>query len=100
MYVLLTRIVNTDDVVLNLARSIDVELSIADIDRSHGLGRTLLGSEDTSRPRDIVVKFVIYRLRAKFHKALVLTKNLGYRGVFSNQHLTKSHGKLLYEARR
>lgn len=91
---------NTDDIVLNLARSIDVELSISDIDRSHRLGKPGLGSGDTSRPRDIVVKFVSYRSRVKFYKARVLTKTRGYRGVFINEHLTRSRGKLLYQARR
>ena len=91
---------NTDDLVLNLARSIDVELSLGDIDRSHRLGRPGNATGDTPRPRDIVVKFVSYRSRAKFYKARVLTKNRGYRGVFINEHLTRSRGKLLYLARR
>lgn len=89
---------NTDDLILNLARSIDVELTVQDIDRSHRLGRPTNGV--SPRPRDIIVKFVSYRSRAKFYKNRVLTKGRGHRGVFINEHLTKSRGRLLYLARR
>ena len=64
---------NTDDLVLNLARSIDVELSLGDIDRSHRLGKPGNATGDTPRPRDTVVKFVSYRSRAKFYKCLPKT---------------------------
>lgn len=89
---------NTDDLILNLARSIDVELTVQDIDRSHRLGRPISGV--SPRPRDIIVKFISYRSRAKFYKNRVLTKGRGHRGVFINEHLTKSRGRLLYLARR
>lgn len=89
---------NTDDLILNLARSIDVELTVQDIDRSHRLGRPTNGA--SPRPRDIIVKFISYRSRAKFYKNRVLTKGRGHRGVFINEHLTKSRGRLLYLARR
>lgn len=88
---------DTDDFVVNLARNIDVELCLQDIDRSHRLGRL---QEDTTKPRDIIVKFATYRMRAKFYKARVLTKDRGFRGVFVNEHLTKPRSKILYEARR
>lgn len=90
----------TDDIVISLARSIDVELSLQDIDRSHRLGRPEPGDINTRKPRDIIVKFATYRMRAKFYKARVLTKSRGHRGVFVNEHLTKSRGRLLYQARR
>ena len=89
----------TDDIVISLARSIDVELSLQDIDRLHRLGRPEPGDINTRKPRDIV-KFAKYRLRTKFYKARVLTKSRGHRGVFVNKHLTKSRGRLLYQARR
>lgn len=44
-----------DDIVINLARSIDVELSLQDIDRSHRLGRPESGGIGTRKPRDIIV---------------------------------------------
>ena len=90
----------TDDIVINLARSIDVELSLQDIDRSHRLGRPESGDIGTRKPRDIIVKFATYRTRAKFYKARVLTKSRGHRGVFVNEHLTKTRGKLMYQARQ
>ncbi|MEW8546532.1 MAG: hypothetical protein AB2693_23705, partial [Candidatus Thiodiazotropha sp.] len=90
----------TDDVVISLARSIDVELSLQDIDRSHRLGRPEPGDIGTRKPRDIIVKFATYRMRAKFYKARVLTKSRGHRGVFVNEHLTKTRGRLMYQARQ
>lgn len=91
---------STDEYVCDLARAIDVDIRVEDIDRSHRLGRPSSAAEQRSRPRDIIVKFVSYRARAKFYKARVLTKSKGYRGVFINEHLTRSRGTLLYEARR
>ena len=87
-----------DDYVCNLARAIDVDLSVDDIDRSHRLGKPRTAPEQ--KPRDIIVKFVSYRKRALFYKARILTKSRGYRGVYINEHLTKARGNLLYEARR
>lgn len=89
---------STDDYICNLARAIDVDLSIEDIDRSHRLGKPRTAPDQ--KPRDIIVKFVSYRKRALFYKARILTKSRGYRGVYVNEHLTKIRGKLLYEARR
>ena len=89
---------STDDYVCNLARAIDVDLSVDDIDRSHRLGKPRTAPEQ--KPRDIIVKFVSYRKRALFYKARILTKSRGYRGVYINEHLTKARGNLLYEARR
>ena len=85
--------------VCSLAQSIDVNLKLEDIDRSHRIGKPV-SIEDGRKPRDIIVKFVSYRKRAQFYKARVLTKSRGYRGVFINEHLTKARAKLLYEARR
>lgn len=90
----------TDDIVCNIARAIDVDLNINDIDRSHRLGKSPSSVEGRERPRDIIVKFMSYRVRAKFYKARVQTKSRGYKGVFINEHLTKARSKLLYEARR
>lgn len=91
---------STDEYVCDLAQAIDVDVRIEDIDRSHRLGRPSSAADPRGKPRDIIVKFVSYRARAKFYKARVLTKSKGYRGVFINEHLTRSRGSLLYEARR
>lgn len=89
---------DTDDYVINLARNIGVDITLQDIDRSHRLGK--LQPENAAKPRDIVVKFATYRMRAKFYKARVLTKDRGFRGVFVNEHLTRTRSKILYQARR
>ncbi|MEW8548017.1 MAG: hypothetical protein AB2693_31320 [Candidatus Thiodiazotropha sp.] len=89
---------STDDYVCNLARAIDVDLSIDDIDRSHRLGKPRTAPDQ--KPRDIIVKFVSYRKRSLFYKARILTKSRGYRGVYINEHLTRTRSTLLYEARR
>ena len=91
---------STDDLVIKLARAIDVDLSLQDIDRSHRLGKSESGDNARPRPWDIVVKFATYRTRARFYKARVLTKDRGYRGVFVNEHLTKTRNNILYQARR
>ena len=49
---------NTDDMVLNVAKKISVDLSLNDIDRSHRVGRKFAGKN-----RPIIVKFVSYRKR-------------------------------------
>lgn len=69
---------STDDIVVTLASSIGVDLEVKDIDRSHRLGRQEPARDQTPRPRDIIVKFASYRMRAKFYKARVLTKSRGY----------------------
>lgn len=91
---------STDDFVINLARNIDVDLNPQDIDRSHRLGKLNSNRNGTTKPRDIIVKFATYRMRATFYKARVLTKDRGFRGVYVNENLTKPRSKLLYEARR
>ena len=89
---------NTDDYICDFAHALDVDLTINDIDRSHRVGKPVTGFRN--KPRDIIVKFVSYRMRAKFYKARVLRNTRGYKGVFINEDLTKSRSLLMYEARR
>ena len=79
---------STGDYVCKLSRVIDVEISIDDIDRSHGLGEPRTAQDQ--KLCDIIVKFVSYRKRAQFYKARIVTKSRGYRGVYVNEHLTKT----------
>ena len=80
---------NTDYYICDFAHALDVDLTINDIDRIHPVGKPVTSFRNT--PRDIIVKFVSYRMRAKFYKARVLiSKNRGYKGVFINEDLTKS----------
>lgn len=88
---------NTDDIVLKLAEELDVNLSIAEIDRSHRVGRV------TKKNRDIIVKFSTYRSRQKMYsqrKALREHTDPNLRSVFINEDLTAKRSELLYEARR
>lgn len=91
---------NTDELMCTLARAIDVDIIPRDIDRTHRLGKPSTEAAPRTKPRNIVVKFATYNMRRAFYKAKSLTKDRGYRGVFINEHLTKSRSKLLYEARR
>ena len=63
---------NTDDYICDFAHALDVDLTINGIDRSHRVGKPVTGFRN--KPRDIIVKFVSYRMRAKFYKARVLSK--------------------------
>ena len=80
---------STDDYVCNLARAIDVDLTIDDIDRSHRLSKPHTGADQRAKPRDIIVKFISYRKRASFYKACILTKSRGFQCVFVNERLTR-----------
>ena len=85
---------NTDQIVLNIANELDVEISPNDIDRSHRVGKP-----STSKTRDILVKFATYRARQRLYDNRSSLKNSGYDGVFINEDLTKNKSKLLYQAR-
>ena len=92
---------NTDNIVMSIARELDVQLDDHDIDRSHRVGR--LGQKNFNgqpKHRDIIVKFSTYNARHRFYSK---RKNLHdidrFKGVFFNEDLTKSRSKLLFEAR-
>ena len=67
---------NTDEIVLQLANRLDVELNPSDIDRSHRVGArkstSAADAMDTDRqpilPREIIVKFKSYQLAYHFLK--------------------------------
>ena len=92
----------TDDVVLNIARALDVDLSLSDIDRSHRLRsrRHQTTSNTMTRPSDIIVKFVSYRSRAAFFKGKSFLKMTeAYKRVYINEDLTRFRADLLRSAR-
>lgn len=78
---------NTDDIVLDVAKKVGVDITIADIDRSHRVGRK--GGE---KPRPVIVKFVSYRKRSELfrNKRRLKSTNLTLR-----EDLTKSRHILL-----
>ena len=86
---------DTDKIVLDVARSMDVPLDITDIDRSHRVG------SDKNRRRDILVKFVSYRARQSLLRERKKLRNTeGMKDVFINEDLTSNRSKLLFDARR
>lgn len=85
---------NTDEIVLNIANELNVEMSPNDIDRSHRVGKP-----SPTKTRDILVKFATYRARQRLYNNRSSLKNSGYDGVFLNEDLTKGKSKLLYQAR-
>ena len=77
-------------------RAIEADVSIDDIERSHRVGKP----RSFGRPRDMIVKFVSYRVRRRVYGARTKTKDKGYRGVYINEDLTKPRSKLLLKARK
>ena len=86
---------DTDKIILGLASTLNVDMEIADIDRSHRVGRPGAGKQ-----RDIIVKFVSYRMRRKLYGVRVQTKSKGLKGVFINEDLTRIRSRILSKARR
>ena len=61
---------NTDDIVVKIARELDVDISKDNIDRSHRIGKpTQQGrsAPDRVRPHDILVKFSTYNARQQLN---------------------------------
>ncbi|WAR08449.1 DIAP2-like protein [Mya arenaria] len=75
-------------------------ISLADIDRSHRLGKPKAGALQSSanRPRDVVVKFVSYRARSIFMRSKSKLKDTNFKGVFINEHLTPLRSDIFYLA--
>lgn len=88
---------NTDNIVMSLASDISSDIQQSHIDRSHRVGNL---KKNSTKPRDIIVKFSTYRYRQAFFKQRTLLKDTGHRGVFVNEDLTKLRSGILYEARK
>lgn len=86
----------TDEIVINMAAALGVELSINEIDRSHRVGGRI-----AHKTRAIIVKFTSYRSRNKVYRARAGAKTKpNYCGVYINEDLTKQRNSLLYESRK
>lgn len=81
---------DTDAISMQIAEKIGVELNVADIDRSHRVGR-----RDTDRPRPIIIKFVSYRKRGEIFRK---KKNLKGSGMVLREDLSRMRHNLLKEA--
>ena len=77
---------NTNEYIINPTRDLGVEVELNDIERSHRIGKP----RALGRPRDIIVKFVSYRIRRKVYGVRTQTKVKGFRGVYINEDLTKT----------
>lgn len=86
---------NTDDIVMDLCTSIQADISIDEIARSHRIGK-----QNGKKPRDIIVKFTSYRSRQKLYKRRSSLRTSSYSGTYVNEDLTKRRSQLLYKARQ
>lgn len=86
---------NTDELILDMTRSMNVDLSLQEIDRSHRVGKP-----NAAKPRDIIVKLSTFRAREKLYKARRQLKDTGHAGVYINEDLTKFRSGLLYSGRK
>ena len=88
---------NTDDVILNIAKETQSNITIADIDRSHRVAQP----ETRTSPKSIIVKFVSYRARYNFYKNRSSLKgNATFPSVYINEDLTSARNKLFGKARK
>ena len=93
---------STDDLVLAMSSAIGADMSIDDIDRSHRVGAKNNKSGETnssSRPRDIIVKFVSYRSRDKFFRKRRGARSSGYNNVYVDEDLTRNRSLTLFKCR-
>jgi hypothetical protein len=97
-----TRLINikaTDEVVLDVAKSMGANIQLSDIDRSHCLGRPS-NTVINAKPRDIIVKFTSYRSRAKMFKQKSKLRVSKFKGSFINEDLTHTRSGIFFECRR
>ena len=87
---------NTDNIVLSIANDIDSDIRLHHIDPSHRVGNP---KKTRETPREILVKFSTYRVRANFYKQCTLMKERGHEGTFINEDITKKCSEYLYKAR-
>ena len=100
---------STDDVVLSVARELDVEIiksDKSDTDRSHRVGKSNpqrpgRSTQDKPRPCDILVKFASYNVRQQLYdmrKDLQKSENEKMKNLFIHRRLDQKTFQLLYDA--
>ncbi|CAB4025447.1 Hypothetical predicted protein, partial [Paramuricea clavata] len=83
---------NTDAIVVSIMKEkLGLEISEADLDRSHRLGRKVPNVQSRPRPRPIIVKFLSYNIRSQVYRNKRILKGLGL-GI--SESLTKKHAEL------
>lgn len=87
---------DTDKQIVDICKDMDATITMADIDRSHRIGKP----NANGKPRAIIVKFTSYRVRRQVFKKRTGLRNCGHTGVFVNEDLTRSRSELLFQARK
>ena len=91
---------DTDKIILELARRMNVDLKSSDIDRSHRVGvrgENLNGQGP--RSREIIVKFINYKSRLNFIRGRKVLREKNAR-VYINEDLTQSRKSLFFKCRQ
>lgn len=87
---------DTDAIVLKMAYELEAGLTIADLDRSHRVGKIRPGQN-----RAIIAKFATHRARQSLYsKRKDLRGNVNYANVYINEDLTSTRSRLLFNARQ
>ena len=87
---------DTDKIILDMAAAMGSDISPADLDRSHRVGK-----QRKDKSKDIIVKFATYRARDRFIRQRTSLKTIvEYDNVFINEDLTKQRNELLFKARK
>lgn len=88
---------NTDNVIVDLARAMNVDIKSEDLSRSHRLPTRNKRKKD----RDLVVRFVTYNKRNDF---LIARKKLSnvqrFKNVYVNEHLSQQRQELFFKCRK
>ena len=83
---------NTENIVLNVIKELDIELSVKDLNRSHRIGK----SSSKSKRRPIIVKFISYNDRREIFNN---KKRLKGTGLSITESLTAERMRQLKKAR-
>jgi hypothetical protein len=86
---------NTDQIVLDICKQLNVDMNVNEIDRSHRTGKRT----GSGPPRPIIVKFISYRARQRLLKARSGLKSNDMKNIYFNEDLTKQRNFAMYNAR-
>lgn len=87
---------DTNQIVLKMARDLNVDMKLEDIDRSHRVGKAHFG-----RARAILVTFSTYRARRNLYsKRMEFHNSQNWSGIFINEDLTAHRSEILLITRR
>ena len=85
---------NGEDIVLNIAKILGIELNGNDIQRAHRLGKKKKSL--TAKPRPVIARFVFYKKKSEFlYAKKKLKEDAIYKSAFITEGLTPLRAKLL-----